>query len=204
VRATFFVPYLNCALTPGTFSADWVGFGGFVGTSVSVQQDGIEADCTATGRASYFAWFQMYPRGRGRSKIRIKGGDSVTASVFYDAAHRTFVLAVTDNTTGGHFSVRRACPHGVTCPARSAEIISSTPTKGTGAHLVVKPLADYGAVSFTDVAVTNLAGMRGGLRSPHWTATRIIQTERPAPFRLIARPTQVQADTFDNYWSRET
>lgn len=202
VRATFFVPYLNCALSPGSFSADWVGLGGFVGKSVSVQQDGIEADCPASGRASYFAWFRMYPRGRARSKIQVRGGDSVTASVFYDTARRRFTLAVTNNTTGGHLRAHRTCPSGVTCPARSGEIISSAPVTGTGRHLTIKPLADYGAVSFTSIAITNRSGQRGGLRSPHWTATRIVQTERDAPFRLIARPTQVEADTFDNYWSR--
>ena len=30
--ATFFVPYLNCRLSPGSYSAGWVGLDGFVGT----------------------------------------------------------------------------------------------------------------------------------------------------------------------------
>jgi hypothetical protein len=202
VRATFFVPFLNCRLSRGAFSADWVGLGGFVGSSRSVQQAGIEADCSAAGRSRYFAWYAMYPRKRATSRIRIKGGDSVTASIYFDAAHRKFALSVTDNTTGGHFLVRRRCPRGQTCPARSAEVISSAPASGTGSHLKIKPLADYGAVSFGAIAVTDLSGQRASLRSAHWDAARILQTQQDSPFLLIARPTQIHADTFATYWSR--
>jgi len=203
VRATFFVPYLNCALSKSAYSDDWVGLGGFVGKSVTVQQDGIQANCDSAGRSSYKAWFEMYPRGQALSRVRIRAGDSVTASVYYDATTNRFDLSLTDNTTGGHFSVTRACPSGMTCPARSAEILSSAPTRGSGRHLVVRQLADYGAVSYASVAITDRSGQRGGLRSAFWGATRIIQTEAAAPFLVIARPTQIQADTFDTYWSRE-
>lgn len=203
VRATFFVPYLNCALSKGAFSDDWVGLGGFVGKSVTVQQVGIQANCDRAGRGAYRAWFDMYPHHEMFSRIRVRAGDSVTASVFYDATTNRFKLALTDNTTGGRFTVTRGCPAGMTCPALSAEIISSAPTRGSGRHLVVKPLADYGAVSFASIAITDRAGQRSGLHSAFWGATRILQTEASAPFRIVSRPTQIQGDTFDNYWSRE-
>jgi hypothetical protein len=38
--ATFFVPYLNCRLSPGAYSAGWVGLDGSVGTPPA---------CTTTG-----------------------------------------------------------------------------------------------------------------------------------------------------------
>ena len=69
---------------------------------------------------------------------------------------------------------------------------------------MVKPLADYGAVSYAAIAITDRAGQRSSLRSAFWGATRIIQTEGSAPFRVVSRPTQIQADTFDTYWSRES
>jgi hypothetical protein len=202
VRATFFVPFLNCRLSKGAVSAHWVGLGGFVGSSKSVEQAGIEADCSAAERPQYHAWYAMYPRKRASSAIRIMGGDSVTASIYLDTAHQKFALSVTDNTTGGHFLVRRKCPSGLTCPARSAEVISSTSATGTGSHLVIRPLAAYGAVSFADIAVTDLSGQRGSLRSAHWDAARILETQQDSPFLLIARSTQIHADTFDTYWSR--
>jgi hypothetical protein len=203
VRATFFVPYLNCALSKGASSDEWVGLGGFVGKSVTVQQDGIQADCVA-GRGTYKAWFDMYPRPEVLSRIRVRAGDSVTASVYYDSVTGKFNLSLINNTTGGRFSVTRRCPAGMTCPAHSAEILSSAPTHGSGRHLVVKPLADYGAVSYAAIAITNRDGQRGGLRSAFWGATRIIQTEADSPFLVISRPTQTQADMFDTYWSRES
>jgi hypothetical protein len=202
VRATFFVPYLNCALSKGAASAHWVGLDGFVGRPDSVEQDGIEADCSKKGKSSYRAWYAMYPRRRYLRKIAIKGGDSVTASVYYDAADHTFSLALKDNTTGGHFRVHRKCPHGITCPRNSAEMVSSAPATGSGASLTIEPLADYGALSFGAIAITNQAGQRGKLRSARWGVTRIVQTQRASPFRLVARPTPIQGDTFDNYWSR--
>jgi hypothetical protein len=174
-----------------------------VGKSITVQQDGIQANCTRSGRGSYKAWYAMYPHAEVMSHVRVRAGDSVTASVYYDAAANKFELALTDNTTGGRFSVKRGCPAGMTCPAWSAEIISSAPTRGSGRHLVVRPLADYGAVSYAAIAITDRSGQRSGLRSPFWGATRIIQTQGAAPFRLISRPTQIQASTFDTYWSRE-
>lgn len=203
VRATFFVPYLNCALSKGASSDEWVGLGGFVGKSVTVQQDGIQANCTPQGRSTYKAWFDMYPRPEVLSRIRVRGGDSVTASVYYDATTNNFRLSLVNNTTGGRFSVTRRCPAGMTCPAHSAEILSSAPTHGSGRHLVVKPLADYGAVSYAAIAITDRDGQRGGLRSAFWGATRVIQTEADSPFLVISRPTQTEADTFDTYWSRE-
>jgi hypothetical protein len=204
VRATFFVPYLNCALSKGASSDEWVGLGGFVGKSVTVQQDGIRADCGPQGRGIYQAWFDMYPRPEVLSRIRVRAGDSVTASVYYDATTGKFKLSLVNNTTGGRFSVTRRCPAGMTCPAHSAEILSSAPTRGSGRHLVVKPLADYGAVSYAAIAITDRDGQRGGLRSAFWGATRIIQTEADSPFLVISRPTQTQAGTFDTYWSRES
>jgi hypothetical protein len=202
VRATFFVPYLNCALSKGARSSQWVGLDGFVGVPDSVEQDGIEADCSSAGRSSFHAWYAMYPRPRTTPKMAIRSGDSVTARVSYDLADATFSLALTNNTTGGHFQVRKKCPHGVRCPRNSAEVITSAPAAGTAGHLKISPLADYGAVSYTAISIVNRAGQSGGLRSAHWSATRITQTEQAAPFRVIARPTPIGAGTFDNYWAR--
>jgi hypothetical protein len=202
VQATFFVPYLNCRLSPSTSSLDWVGLDGFVGRPDSVEQDGIQADCNKAGQASYRAWYAMYPRPQRLSKITIRAGDSITANVYADTADSTFLLSVTDNSTGGHFRVRLRCPRGARCPRTSAEVISSAPDSGSGSHLVIRPLADYGAVSFGSVAVTDNVGQRGSLRSARWTATRIIETERTSPFRLLARPTLTQGDTFDTYWAK--
>jgi hypothetical protein len=200
--ATFFVPYLNCRLSPGAYSAGWVGLDGFVGTPDSAEQVGVAANCTARGRAKYHAWFAMYPRARTPLRVSVRPGDSVTASVHYDRSTARFTLSLTDSTTGGHARARAACPPGVRCPRDSAEIITSALTAGSGGGLTIRPLADYGAVSFTSIVITDRSGDHGSVRSAHWGATRIVQTQQAAPFRVIARPTLVHGTTFATYWSR--
>jgi hypothetical protein len=122
--------------------------------------------------------------------------------VHYDRSTARFTLSLTDSTTGGHARARAACPPGVRCPRDSAEIITSALAAGSGGGLTIRPLADYGAVSFTSIVITDRSGDHGGVRSAHWGATRIVQTQQAAPFRVIARPTLVHGTTFATYWSR--
>jgi len=209
VRATFFVPYLDCAQSPGkSLSSDWVGFDGFVGQPDSVEQGGVAADCSATGKATYVAWYEMYPLAEAKATITVLAGDSVTAAVSYDAADQDFEITLTDNTRGSHFAVKRKCPHVkakgklITCPRNSAEVITEAPASGSGKHLVIAHLADYDAVSYADIAITDGAGASGGLVSSHWSTTKVVQLKSSGG-PTVARPTPTQASMFDDYWVQE-
>lgn len=210
VRATFFVPYLNCKQSPGTTkSSDWVGLDGYVGHPDSVEQVGIAADCSAAGRASYFGWLEMFPYAQVRLSIRIHAGDSVTAQVSYNPADKDFRLTLADTTRGERTSKLRKCPDvkvsgkKVTCPRNSAEVISEAPESGSGSQLVIEPLSDYGAVSFAGISITDSAGKSAGVVSSHWSATRIIQLAASGG-AMVAEPTSVAADMFDSYWLSES
>jgi hypothetical protein len=198
VRATFFVPYLNCAVAPDTYSAHWVGFDGFFGKPDSVEQDGIEADCVGTAgkTARYRAWYEMFPKPETVSSIKVNSGDSITASVSYSSATRKFRLTVTDNTNRRHFTVTKACAAHTSCPRTSAQVISEAPANSQGQLL---PMADYGAVAFANIAVTGGAGQRGGLVSRRWRTTKIVQYGDVSRKR-IAQPTAIHSDSFANYW----
>ena len=200
VQATFLVPYLNCAVSPSTYSAHWVGFDGFFGKADSVEQTGIEADCIGRAGSSpmYRAWYEMYPKPESVSSIRVSPGDSVTVSVSYGSAHKNFRLSVTDHANGHHFAVARTCA-AKSCPRNSAQVISEAPANGRGELL---PLADYGAVSFTNIAITDGAGQRGGLVSRRWRTTKIIQLGASSR-NVIAQPTAVYDSGFANYWLGE-
>ncbi len=208
VQATFFVPYLTCAKAIGqTLSSDWVGFDGFVGKPDSVEQGGIGADCTAAGKATYYAWWETYPEPETRAALSVRPGDSVTAVVSYNTKHKDFRIMLVDNTRGGRFSVTRGCPavkidkRTVTCPRNSAEVISEAPATGTSAgKLAIARLSDYDAVSFVGVAITDASGQRGTLVSAHWSTTKIIQLRSSGA--IVALPTATEAATFDNYWLR--
>jgi hypothetical protein len=210
VRATFFVPYLNCADSPGkTMSSAWAGLDGYVGHPDSVEQIGIGANCSAAGAASYYAWSEMFPFAQRKLAIKIHPGDSVTAQVSYNSAHKQFRLSLTDHTRGEHATRVRTCPmlkvsgKRVTCPRSSAEVIAEAPAVSSASGLVISPLSDYGAISFADISVTDGAGQRGGIVSRHWGATKIIQVGATAGPPILAQPTSVQADMFDAYWLRE-
>jgi len=202
VRAVFFVPYLNCAASPGaTLSSAWAGLDGLSAHADSVEQTGIAANCSATGKASYFAWFEMFPYSETKISMKIHPG--------YSAARREFVLTLTDSTRHEHFTRDRKCPHVkvsgklVQCPRSSAEIIAEAPATGSSQHLVIAPLSDYGAISFAGISITDSAGQQGGILSRHWNALRIIQL-RASGGPVLAQPTPVAAATmFDVYWLRE-
>jgi hypothetical protein len=209
VRATFFVPYLTCSKSRGkTLSSDWVGLDGFVGKPDSVEQGGIGADCSSAGKASYYAWWEMFPRPETRVGLKVRPGDSVTATISYSTRHHDFTITLADATRGGHVKVTRQCPHVkigkryVVCPRNSAEVISEAPATGTSAnHVVIAHLSDYDAVSYAAIAITNSGGRRGTLVSPHWNTTKIIQLRSSGA--VVAQPTSTQAASFDDYWLRE-
>src|SRR5260370_42366061 len=58
VRAVVFVPYLDCASTPSSFSGHWVGLDG--AGNGTVEQDGILAACQGSTPV-YSAWYEMFP-----------------------------------------------------------------------------------------------------------------------------------------------
>jgi hypothetical protein len=209
VQATFFVPYLTCSKALGqTLSSDWVGLDGFVGKPDSVEQGGVGADCSAAGKATYYAWWEMFPESETKATLSVRPGDSVTAAVSYDPARKNFRITLTDNTRGGRFSVTRGCPDlkinkkTVTCPRNSAEVISEAPATGTSVQkVIIAHLSDYDAVSFGAIAIADASGHRGSLVSSHWSTTKIIQLRSSGA--IVALPTATQAATFDNYWLRE-
>jgi hypothetical protein len=209
VQATFFVPYLTCSKALGqTLSSDWVGLDGFVSKADSVEQGGVGADCSAGGKASYYAWWETFPEPETKAKLSIRPGDSVTAVVSYNPAHKDFRITLIDNTRGGRFAVSRGCPavkidkKAVTCPRNSAEVISEAPAIGTSAgKVVIARLSDYDAVSYGAIAIADDSGQRGTLVSSHWGTTKIIQLRSSGA--IVALPTSTQAATFVNYWLRE-
>ena len=209
VKATFFVPYLNCVKSPGrTMSSAWAGLDGFAGRSRSVEQAGIAADCSATGKASYAAWFEMFPLPQSIVPIGIHGGDSITVQIAYKPSDRLFNLKLTDNTRGDRFARYRKCPrvkvagNRLRCLRSSAEVIAEAPAALSHGHLVIEHLSDYGAISFAAIQIVDGKGKPGGVLSSRWSATKITQVRSPSG-PLVARPTPIQLNMFDSYWLRE-
>lgn len=192
VSATFFIPYMDCKAFPGnpiSYSAHWVGLDGF--SSKTVEQDGISADCVGT-KATYDAWYEIYPHPEVAESMQIYAGNSITASVYYNAKNGKYQMTVHDNTNGHQFSVWRRCG-AASCVRSSAEVISEAPfVNGTQALL-----ADYQAAGFGNVSVVTSGGQAGGIRTRYWTTYKIIQAEVNG---LLAVPTALAGGAFSNYW----
>jgi hypothetical protein len=193
IKATFYVPIMNCKNNPNTFSSHWVGLDGF--NSNTVEQDGIEADCNGT-RESIFAWREVFPRPEQPFRLKIRPGDSITATTTF--RRHKFKMEVRDNTTGRHATASERCT-GSVCKRSSAEVISEAPTvNGQQSNL-----APYGAQSYSSIKITNSKGRRGGIRSSHWRAFRIFQVGNDHT-TVIAAPTALHGPAFAVYWLGES
>jgi Peptidase A4 family len=69
VRAAFFVPYIDCASAPSSFSGHWVGLDGQ--GNATVEQDGILAACQGSAPV-YSAWYEMFPLPPVYSAITVR------------------------------------------------------------------------------------------------------------------------------------
>src|SRR2546426_4242709 len=118
------------------YSSFWVGIDGF--SSGTVEQTGTDSDCQ-NGVPTYYAWYEFYPHPSFLIRsLTIHPGDHISAEAHFTG--RSFVVTVTDVTTGATFStsskVRGA-------QRSSAEWIAEAPS-GSGRIL---PLADFGTVT---------------------------------------------------------
>ena len=193
ISAAFLVPYLDCSATPKSYSSHWVGLDGL--GSASVEQVGIEADCSGT-TARYYAWYEMYPKPVS-VVFQVAAGNAVQASVTHKRSGN-FVLMLRDTTSGRHFSRTLHCA-AKACIRSSAEVISEAPSNGSGGIL---PLADYRAASSSSITLTTSTGRRSGLNSRAWNTFQIVGVG-DSSHELAAQPTSLlRGQAFSVYWFR--
>ena len=138
VSASWVQPAVNCSTTPTGWSSFWAGLDG--DTTNTVEQTGTEADCSS-GKAVYYAWYEMYPKFPTNYSNPVVPGDSFKASVTTDG-RGDFTLKLAD-TTRGWSRTTTAKLHNA--KLGSAEVIAEAPSSSGG----VLPLADFGSVNFS-------------------------------------------------------
>src|SRR5947209_2194209 len=67
-----------------SYSSAWVGIDGFA--SRTVEQIGTDSDLSA-GQPVYYAWYEMYPHPAVSLSLKVQPGDTISASVTYEAAN---------------------------------------------------------------------------------------------------------------------
>jgi hypothetical protein len=179
VSGRWTVPAVDCSSGARTFSANWLGLGGYSATSPALEQLGTEADCSANGRATYSAWFEVVPAAGTSAPLTIQPGDVIAASVTVTGRRVTMTMA---NTTRGTRATRTLTA--ATVDVSSAEWIVEAPSLCGGstasdASCRQAALANFGSTGFTAARATTTRGHEGSIRDAAWNAVAISLSQGP-------------------------
>ncbi len=167
VSGSWTQPVVKCTRGGTTYSAFWVGLGGFTDGSQALEQTGTEGDCTPAGRARYSVWYELVPAAPVSVKLTLKPGDAISATVSVDG--QSVSIQVTNTTRGTVFAQQ------LTMDApdlTSAEWIAEAPSLCTGFGCVALPLTNFGTVGFGGASATG-NGHAGPISDPAWAATAL-------------------------------
>lgn len=177
VKGQWLVPSVTCGPS-NTYSASWLGIDGY--SDNSVEQIGTEQDCI-NGKASYYAWFEMYPKASQGIRMSVSPGDAINAEVKY-IGNSQFVLTLNDITKGTSFSTTQKAK----AKRQSAEWVVEAPFSGG-----VLPLADFGTVQFSNAAAT-LNGHTGTISDSAWQNDAITMVSSNGTIK--AQPSALSSD----------
>jgi hypothetical protein len=169
VSGSWTQPAANCSTTKANQSAYWVGIDGFAPTDTTVQQVGTDADCSkgtkkVPSKASYYAWFEMYPGPLvvlNTASYPLLPTDVLTASVTQVGA--SYQLVLNDAT---HWTFSTLQPVSKTPLDASGEWIVEAPTTCKGTRCTPVLLTNFGSVAFTG-ATANGQPVDGPGFTPH-------------------------------------
>jgi len=180
VSGSWQVPTVSCTAGQSTYSAVWVGLGGYRANSNALEQVGVDADCSSSGRAHYDSWYELIPAGPVSVPMAVHAGDDMTGSVTVHANHVT--LRLRNLTTGARYSTTR---HAAQVDLSSAEWILEAPSSCTANSCQTLPLADFGGVSFSAATATS-GSHTGPVQDQRWSAQQIElrQGSRPGTARF--------------------
>jgi hypothetical protein len=169
VSATWTQPDATCVPGQTSYSAMWVGLGGYKPTSDALEQTGTEVDCTAAGRVVSSAWYELVPAPSKTISLTVAPGDVMHATVTV-TGHRV-VIALEDLTSHRSFDKTLNAP---SIDVSSAEWIVEAPSECLSQFACqALPLADFGSVPFGSATATTVRGKVGAIANPHWGRTRI-------------------------------
>jgi hypothetical protein len=160
-------PTATCADLSATYSAFWVGLGGFSANSFAVEQTGTLANCS-DGSPSYTAWYELYPRPPVMLRTAVRPGDTLSATV--SVSKKTVVIRLKNVTTGKLFTKRL---HMNRPDLGSAEWVAEAPSGCDYAgNCSTLPLTNFGTVAFSHGTAT-IKGHKGRISDPVWSETTI-------------------------------
>lgn len=161
-------PRAQCARGNPTYSAIWVGLGGFSLTSTALEQIGTELDCRGSGRVSSTAWYEFVPASSRTVHFTVRPGDLVSASVTVSGS--LIVLSLSNLTDHKTFSKTLRGKVDISSAEWIVEAPSDCFSDGSCQAL---PLANFGSASFRLASTTSAAGHTGSISDGSWDTTKI-------------------------------
>jgi hypothetical protein len=181
------VPSATCTAGAPTYSAAWIGLGGYHSGSKGLEQIGTESDCRSDGSARYTAWYELVPDAAHSAGITVRPGDRMAASV--RVSGHTVRLRLVDLTRNRSVTKRlRASAIDVT----SADWIVEAPSACTSATSCrTLPLASFSPVTFAGAQATSTGGHTGKIADSGWSAlalSLVADGRRTGPPGFIGGP----------------
>ena len=190
VSGTWTQPGATCVKGQPSYSATWVGLGGYDPTSNALEQIGTEVDCTRGGKVSSSAWYELVPAPSRTISLPVAPGDVMHATVTV-TGHRVVVDLV--NLTQRHRFQRTFETSSI--DVSSAEWIVEAPSQCLSQFSCqALPLADFGSVSFAAATATAARGPSGTILDSRWERTKIRLTAGNQRL-ILARNTSYTAGT---------
>jgi Peptidase A4 family len=178
-------PRATCSSGNPSYSAVWVGLGGYSTTSNAREQSGTEVDCSRTGKVLSSAWYELVPAASRTVKLSVLPGDELTASV--TVVGRTVNLALNDLTRHRTFAKTL---HTSDLDISSAEWIVEAPSSCFSAQSCqTLPLADFGSAKFDLASAKSTTGHIGSIADRAWSSTKITLDPAARHFVDIRSPT---------------
>ena len=163
------LPAATCPAGANSYSAIWVGLGGYDWNSPALEQIGTEEDCTRAGQVDASAWFELVPAAASTIRMSVSPGDLMRARVRVNG--HEVALRLADETT--HHTFTRTLSTSA-IDISSAEWIVEAPSNCLGeAQCVTLPLADFGSAAFGSANVTSTTGRSGSISNRGWGSTQI-------------------------------
>jgi hypothetical protein len=167
VSGSWTQPAVECPRSGTTYSAFWVGLGGFADGSSALEQAGTEADCTVAGSPRYSVWYELVPAAPVTVNLAVQPGDAISTTVSVEG--QSVSIQVTDTTAGTVFAQQLP----MDAPdLTSAEWIAESPSLCSALGCTPLPLTNFGRIGFGGVSATG-NGHAGTILDTAWAATAL-------------------------------
>jgi hypothetical protein len=176
VTGTWTVPAARCGAGHGaTYSTVWVGIGGY--TQTRQEEVGTDANCSAAGKPSYYAWFELVPYLSYPTKVsdKVLAGDTITGLVRF-LTPKLVELQLKNHTRGWTFTTKI---NWAINDQSTADWVVEAPAICKEQNCFEASLANFHSATMRDISAVGNGSM-GTLADPHWKVIPI----RLAPSRL--------------------